>query len=700
MKYPAMGNARSYRVSLPELNGGVYASLPPNQIADNQLSDVLNMWYKDGRLQTRPAFVTKSAGQATNIQSNLSIHQYKGGFFSVAYDDYSFECIVFDKSALFVKDFWIQNSGIKSIVPVTVNADSTGAVSGNSFLLLIFYKNGDADIFAYNETTKYLSEIEPYVPTLVKNGEPAALAAQPPNGVTFEPKNILGNRFKCSYTTDGKGWIFVLPESIENAVKISAVYDDGTDVEPKEHSVTVADHVPSQELRNHSFWQETTDRGDKRYLRVDVKTNEVWFTDKNGVALDPLPLADRGNNVTVTVEQKSAGELSGMKFSTWFGGGSSGLSGGTRVFLSGDSADQSLVVWSSLNNPLYYPATNYAYVGNPDSPVTAFGKQSDMLVVFKTDEIYCMQYRQGYTPTAEQLENQEAIDVESAQALFPMFPIHPEIGCDCPDTICLCDNRLVWLNSDGRVYGLFSNGQFSENNVRELSKAVEPYLLNHSKGSLQSASAEKDGNHYFLLVDGDMYVLDYSSNGFSYYSSYSTDEKAQKMIAWYRWNIGLNGVQLDREERPYAPFLFETERTITLFANAKQSGKNNICSFETADGGKDQSINGEEENVHAYFQTKQFDFGNAERLKKINPFYLQITGDDGEKLNLTYLNANKQCLDEYSPVMKGEDLLVCNPIRVTPNANRVRTFGLKVEGDGHIEVGSLTLNYSMMGTVR
>ena len=55
MQYPSMNRNRAYRVTIPQLNGGVNYAVPPHLIEDNQLSDAENMWYKDGRLQTRPA---------------------------------------------------------------------------------------------------------------------------------------------------------------------------------------------------------------------------------------------------------------------------------------------------------------------------------------------------------------------------------------------------------------------------------------------------------------------------------------------------------------------------------------------------------------------------------------------------------------------------------------------------------------------
>ena len=43
--------------------------------------------------------------------------------------------------------------------------------------------------------------------------------------------------------------------------------------------------------------------------------------------------------------------------------------------------EKALVVWSGLNDPLYFSENAYFYVGDTTSKVTGFGKQSNMLVI-------------------------------------------------------------------------------------------------------------------------------------------------------------------------------------------------------------------------------------------------------------------------------------------------------------------------------
>ena len=71
----------------------------------------------------------------------------------------------------------------------------------------------------------------------------------------------------------------------------------------------------------------------------------------------------------------------GMQQRTYYDAGAEGISGGARLFLTANRAgkERNLVMWSSLNNPLYWPENNYAYIGDKTQAVTGFGKQGENL---------------------------------------------------------------------------------------------------------------------------------------------------------------------------------------------------------------------------------------------------------------------------------------------------------------------------------
>lgn len=690
MQYPSMGKNRQYRITIPQLNGGVNYAVPPHLIEDNQLSDVKNMWYKDGRLQTRPGFVGVSG---CTVGSNVKhLHTIKAQdkicVFSSNEKDGSkgFLFSFFDNTGTFVAECPLDlGEPINDALIVENYAPVEGMSFGNSvnFEVLAYGTSSFVPVHAISSSNN-VDEVVLYRPRIMKGGKPTAVDAtseerSAANGTLYEPFNLLTPTFECDFVTDGKGVMFSIP--VNNLVDYFAVYY--TDETGEEHIHSVKADGKS------TITEETSE--DNWLLRVDCAAGMFKFVNKADGTDATLPLSHVEGNVVVIANRSwcDKEKIFNMKISTWYGGGSSGLSGGTRLFVAGDPNEPNVIRWSALNNPLYFPENNYAYVGSNASKITAFGKQNELLVIFKENEMYCSYYVQGTMPTAEQLQSQEVIDVEAAQAMFPIYPIHPEIGCDCPNTICLCNNRLVWFNSNRKVYGLFTTGQYNERNVRELSYTIEK-KLKKAQGDITKATATEFEGNYLLHIGDEIFAMDYSTSGFSYYSSYSSDEKAQKAVTWLWWKLC---------ENIQAPNVLATvtcgERPIFIAAANEQ-----YSTFTLEQNRDTDSAFGKQAKINSFFVTKLFDFGYPERLKRINPFYLQVSGASGEKIKLTYFRGNGDVLDDYAPTLTGKGLEETDPIRVTPNANRVREFGVGLESDGRMEIGSLTLNYSMMGAVR
>lgn len=113
-----------------------------------------------------------------------------------------------------------------------------------------------------------------------------------------------------------------------------------------------------------------------------------------------------------------------------------------------------------------------------------------MLVIFKEHEMFYATYQAGGDFTAQDVIDGKVVDVTAQMARFPVTQINPSIGCDCPQTVQLCNNRLVWATSDGKVYTLTDATPYSERNVRELSGMIESHLKAQGKEALQAATSE------------------------------------------------------------------------------------------------------------------------------------------------------------------------------------------------------------------
>ena len=57
MKFPAINKQGKRRVNIPQFTGGINLRDNPSQCNDNQLTNLVNMWFKDGTLRTRPGLV-------------------------------------------------------------------------------------------------------------------------------------------------------------------------------------------------------------------------------------------------------------------------------------------------------------------------------------------------------------------------------------------------------------------------------------------------------------------------------------------------------------------------------------------------------------------------------------------------------------------------------------------------------------------
>ena len=469
MKYPEMGRARSYRVSIPQLNGGVNYDVPKTRVTDNQLTDCTNMWWRGGRLKTRPGLENLSSHDwlkdCSYLHDKAHTRFCSFGTYGVFFHKRENGELWADR----VQDDKYTGSGFQ---PTNSFSRSQGAV-GSSFWVAKARDQYDGNgALVFDDNTIYrtgfgsddvFAEEQPYIPVVGINGRPNEMSF-----TSLEPYNMLTDEAIFKFTTDGVGTMFYTAiGSMDTSYRVKVTYIDNNGTE--HHHQLDADAVSG------AAPYESTTQGDG-YRIVVTKWGGVSFRNESG-QLAVLPEAVAPNNVIVTLRRKSDGSnqkrIYSMRFSEWFGGGASGLAGGTRLFVSGSSDSPNEVRWSALNNPLYFPEKNFSYVGDEGDPITAFGKQGDMLVIFKKDSLYCTRYNQGAAITQEDLTEQNVLDVETSSAVFPVYPISPNIGCDLPNTICLCNNKLVWANSRrSAVYGLFSTGLYDERNVRELSLPI------------------------------------------------------------------------------------------------------------------------------------------------------------------------------------------------------------------------------------
>ena len=604
---PKINRNATYTVNIPSLTGGVNLRDEKSLVGDTQLTECGNVWYKHGALRTRPNIkVDKSLSTITDFSNvtddtTIDILTDPANTAVINGKRYALEVIV-RKEALEAtyQSITIRYVRAEDVIDLgyIIAAPNTAATELNAYAV---QHNGDVYVYVhyydffeprnYNEVYKieriaegvYNSPTKqtPYAPLILTNcvstyGENVLPNAPTRNATQVEGFNLLGNKYRIiasafDYTEGGTAvkiddnitisWLqFALPYTAnasypDDTIEIDINYGSGT---TRRHKVT----VPTMGQVNY----ESTKGADGYYANC-------WFS-KNGVcmvnlsreqgSIDPAEYDSSDhihNNITITAPcinpVENAEKVTRMTRATWYGNTSLGLNGGSRLFLGGNEADneKALVVWSDFENPLYFSENNYAYVGDKAQRVTAFGKQGSSLIIFKERETYSTQYVQGEV-TGEELTEQSALDVTTRLAQFPMVLIHAYIGCDLPDSIQLCRNRLVWACKSGKLYTMTAQSQYSERNVFEIGQMLESKLKQCDLSKAYSIDYE---GHYVLIADRHAFLLDYNSSGFANISSYGKHDDANMLIPCYIWHFSediVQAIMIDEE-----PLLFTRGHT-------------------------------------------------------------------------------------------------------------------------------------------
>lgn len=727
MRIPKLERNAQYRVTVPALNGGVNRKDAPNLVGDNQLTDVQNMWWRDQALRTRPGMYTDGAHTQLLVSSDQTPQadwQYVPNNVRMRIEDQETECQAYltynegSRPSGSLLLFFIDRHGdvvSRTSVDLLPAEDPLGDLAQSAVLfngtkagsLHVLLDNGDIVTLTHDGESGWKQERneEPYIPTVVVNGvgvpdyftEPSSSVT----GTLFESYNLLGSKFRSLFTTDGKGAFFYLPQKglDDTEIKITLTNSDGT-----------VNHYTIEAGKNLSTPGGDDNAGDICAL-VDREEGKVGFL-RGDLYSITMPFVGRNSNLEVIAsktDKDARRRICSMTRAIWFGGSQSGLSNGTRVFVAGNPDSPHLLHWSDANNPLYFPENNYTYVGDPNGAITALHKQADMLVIFKEWELYYTQYQAGVSFKVDDIVEGRIVDVAAYSATFPLAPIHAEIGCDCPDTISLCHNRLVWGNSRGKVYTLVSANIYSTANVRELSAYIEPWLTQHDRQTWKSAHACTFSHWYCLVVADQAYLLDYDVTGFTSYSSYSSADAAQKALAWYRWQFpgdgGMTFIPFSVEDalvlagiRHYGTTGADGERNAVYLHICLLQGENDTHIQQTGTVFDVDTIRFEPCVVTGMFQSKLFDFGQPERRKNIRRLHIGATDAAPGYLTLSYITETGTHEDVLRLGAYGSGTM--QEWCVTPSVSRARQFGIRAESEGGVVVDGIVLRYEFNGEVR
>ena len=509
MKFPKINKQPSRSVTVPKLSGGINLRDAVTMVQDNQLTDSKNMWYKDNILKTRPGMYTNSnmkkevamLDEVENSGKPIDIYMTKNGklyrlfYYEVVGEQHADTDYAQLESAAEGGMFWVSSNDIISLpkLPACLSFAAQYKDKIYAFLINRTIYTMTIDPNENNPQWVKVEENDIYAPVVyahckVSNDKYFY-------GTAFEGFNLLGNRYRLIYSTVNPNvepidnihmheMTYTFP-TIEYTNKnqysgktVTAVITDKNGIKTT-HTATLNEQGIGYEtaLQSDGLLMEATLNGitfynDEQHFSVQyININDVYIEDNMEIT---APCPNSADNLE---------KVFSMRRTLWFGGDAAGISGGTRLFLGGNTKEKekSLVLWSGLNKPLYFPENCYSYVGNSNQAVTAFGRQNDTLVIFKERETFYTQYTRNSDITASDLINQNVVDYTASSVYFPIVQLHSAIGCDCPDTVELCRNRLVWACADGNVYTLVSQNQYSERNIYCLSDMIKRRLSTESK---------------------------------------------------------------------------------------------------------------------------------------------------------------------------------------------------------------------------
>ena len=725
---PYIKNSPTYTLNIPELSGGMNLRDGLNQVNDNQLTDAKNVWFKDGALRTRPRM--KLNGQPYSVK----VTECKKSTVKMHYDNstvvngvkYYLQVIEYS----YPNGDYIDNKFILRYVSEDMDIIELGSVTVSEIDWIVhnylcFQHNGDIYLFTGTDrafmyvikrigegtyqTPKQLTEKDMTVPLVAVDGQPKYILQYTDDGsgeawipdLTVRSStldqingyNLLGNKYQAVYTMVSKDENKTLLR-YELPITVSGL--DGSTLTVEYIDINGQTYTHSVTITNGEGSETAANQPDKMVLMVE--NNEFYFNDLEGDSAIKEKTDYVYQNMTVTAPCPNPIEnqlkVVNMTRAVWFGGASYGLYGGSRLFLGGNTSgdEQALVVWSDLNDPLYFSENNYAYVGDKAQAVVTFGKQADTLIILKERETYQTQYVASDAPTAEEVINQSVLDLSTTSAYFPMTLVHGYIGCDCPDTVQLCRNRLVWANKNGKVYTLVSQNQYNERAIYEVSEMVERRLK--GEGQLHKAYAVDYDGYYVLQTGSHLYVMDYNSYGYTYIASHSKTEDANIKIPWYYWEL------------PKAPECIMATANMLMMpiVDVEDVDEINLVFKHHYDMAYIDGTSGDDykgQHIPSFVQTKLFDFGQPSKYKSVPTVNMSLGHNDNAPVKIEFIS-EQMIEDEHEITVGGVEAEKYSPqytrqCRLFPYTKGTVSFGVRISCEGDLAVDSISLQYKTLG---
>jgi len=452
--------------------------------------------------------------------------------------------------------------------------------------------------YKYNGTS--FNVLDYYAPEVLINCRADGSHSDP-----LDDFNILGTKFTYVYNADGTSTNYLVGK-----------YDEGLDL---------------------IDWSRTSEfvvelDGDVLTQGTDYSVNT---TDKK-IVFTTAPLSGELNllvtmPMVATAFNDEKAQLLRCKAYETFGGANN-----SRLFLARNGLSK--YFYSESFDISFFPENNYGVLGNTEEDIVGFGRQYNVLIVFKPREIYAIY---SYVETTATTLAEDKIGEEG----FNSKLVNPRIGCDAPYSIQLINNLLTWFNSKEGICTLVSTNIQDERNVRTISRNIERTnamgtmgILDLDEDPANVQSADFD-NKYFLCFPtyGYCYIWDYE---ISPYTFTSRGETPPRQLDWFI---------LDHF---YVGEFLKFKKDL-VYSGSGDGFKDKIIVLNNTFYDLDFDGNGQPDAIEAWYMTPFLQFDAVEYLKNIKNLYVQCRGDTASLIDIYYYTDESQ-----EPEQDAESIMV------------------------------------------
>lgn len=750
MRYPMMNRRQLQGAAIDQLSGGLNIADDATNINDDQLSDCENVWFYDGALRSRPrvkrcehyGFSYQQADGMTYADIYIENRRCRAvcywgrqtenvtGVAVLHIQDEDGETRYFGgvslpentraKNVLMLQYQPIQTgsdtpTGLYLLLLLDV-VDSRGHVTGRDYSVRQVVLHTDAETGQMQ--VQLSAELDPldeiYVPTVILNGKgtkytelPVSETTQYSPAVQYEGFSLLTPYAKTCLLSDGVSEQFQIPYAVDGQKRLLIEADYILDGAPYYSKLEM-------DLASAATGSVAIGQTGKRF-QASLSENVLTLQVVSGEETAPLPRFTGSNNITVTAALAGADTQAKLALfsctQTVSYGASSGIYAGARVLIGNNDVYKNRIFYSDYAIPLYVSENAFIDIGDSQERVTGFGKQAQILVIFKEHSMYYTTEAVNNSLTADDLTSGRVLDVSLYSAYFPVYQCHASVGCSEPKTIALCNNKLCWA-FDGAVYTLNSINSVSERNVFRLSRNVGRLEINRHSFAV-------DWNGYYLLFpnsSGDrfepepVYLLNTETSAFLNISSYLKDN-AEKQQQWYKWTFAYLG-DLDNPWQRIVnppPFVCEDRLLLYHFGVTLIDGNERFFFyiFETSADYTDDAdeygypvgagaVEQRTAVVPTRFATRLFDCGARNMYKRISKCYIGMRGEHEAVIRLSYITERGSRSENPVQLYAGG-----YPARhrLLPGLSAA-TFGLAVSTDGFVYFDGLSIYYRQTGEIR